>query len=353
MRLASMCGTPGWPWRMTTRSGAMAWRFIAVSTSVSPFSSAEPEVEKLRLSADRRFSAISKLERVRVEASKKRLMTVLPRSVGTFLMGRSPISANESAVSRMSSISGFESSAMPSRSLRVQRWGVCGVMASNASPALQDTHLLAAVRVLEGDLDDLVLGRGDLLAHEIRLNGQLAMAAVDEHGELDRLGTAEVDQLVEGGAHRAAGVEHVVAEHDDAVVERARQVGALHLGLGGDGGQVVAVERDVEDADGDRLALHPLDLGRDLLRQGDAAGTDADQEKPGEVAVRLDDLAGHTANDPRHLLGVEDRGLGLQVLGHRQGGLRSAGCYGRRRGLSTEGLWYRQSAPYLSTVAQE
>ena len=38
-----------------------------MSISVSPFSRAEPEVEKLMLSADRRFSAISKLERVRVE----------------------------------------------------------------------------------------------------------------------------------------------------------------------------------------------------------------------------------------------------------------------------------------------
>src|SRR3954465_4106223 len=192
MRLASMCGTPGWPCRMTTRSGAMAWRFIAVSTSVSPFSSAEPEVEKLRLSADRRFSAISKLERVRVEASKKRLMTVLPRSVGTFLMGRSPISANESAVSRMSSISGVDNSAIPSRSLRVQRWGVFRAIASGAGAALQDAYLLGAVGVLERDLDDLVLGGGNFLAHEVGLNGQLAMAAVDEHGELDGLGAAEV-----------------------------------------------------------------------------------------------------------------------------------------------------------------
>ena len=76
-----------------------------MSTRLSPFSRAEPEAEKLRLSADRRFSAISKLERVRVEASKKRLMTVLPRSVGTFLIGRSPTSLNDSAVSRISSIS--------------------------------------------------------------------------------------------------------------------------------------------------------------------------------------------------------------------------------------------------------
>ena len=39
-----------------------------------------------------RFSAISKLDRVRVEDSKKRFTTVLPRRVGTFLMGRSETS---------------------------------------------------------------------------------------------------------------------------------------------------------------------------------------------------------------------------------------------------------------------
>src|SRR5258707_7285567 len=73
---------------MTIRSGAIAWRLSAVSTRLSPFDSAEPEAEKLRLSADSRFSPISKVDRVRVEDSKNRLTTVLPRSVGTFLYVR-------------------------------------------------------------------------------------------------------------------------------------------------------------------------------------------------------------------------------------------------------------------------
>src|SRR5437764_6681239 len=108
---------------MTMRSGAMAWRFKAVSTRLSPFESEEPEAEKLRLSADRRFSAISKLDRVRVEDSKKRLTTVLPRRVGTFLIGRSPTSANDLAVVRMRSISPGDRSEMPKRSFFVQRGG--------------------------------------------------------------------------------------------------------------------------------------------------------------------------------------------------------------------------------------
>jgi hypothetical protein len=53
------------------------------------------------VSADRRFSANSNEMRVRVEASKKRLTIVAPRSVGTFLIARSEISLNGSATSRM------------------------------------------------------------------------------------------------------------------------------------------------------------------------------------------------------------------------------------------------------------
>ena len=62
----------------------MACRFIAVSIRLSPLTRAELFDEKLSESADRRFSAISKLDRVRVDGSKNRLTTVLPRSVGTF-----------------------------------------------------------------------------------------------------------------------------------------------------------------------------------------------------------------------------------------------------------------------------
>ncbi len=57
------------------------------------------------VSALSRFSAISNDMRVRVLGSKNRLMTVRPRSVGTFLIGRVPISFIATAVSRMSSIS--------------------------------------------------------------------------------------------------------------------------------------------------------------------------------------------------------------------------------------------------------
>ncbi len=64
---------------MTIRSGDIAWRFLAVSSSDSPFSTALPLAAKLSESAESHFSAVSNEKRVRVEASKKRLTTIRPR----------------------------------------------------------------------------------------------------------------------------------------------------------------------------------------------------------------------------------------------------------------------------------
>src|SRR3954452_22776384 len=85
--------------------------------SVSPFSTAEPDAAKLRVSAESRFSAISNETRVRVDGSMKRLMTSCPRRAGTFFTGRSLTSLKPSAVSRMREISSGERGSMPRRSL--------------------------------------------------------------------------------------------------------------------------------------------------------------------------------------------------------------------------------------------
>ena len=82
----------------------IASRLRAVSTSVSPLDTLEPAAATFTVSAASRFSANSNEMRVRVDASKNRLTIVLPRSAGTFLIGRSLISLNGSAVSRISRI---------------------------------------------------------------------------------------------------------------------------------------------------------------------------------------------------------------------------------------------------------
>src|SRR5687768_5505298 len=106
------------------QSGCIASRFSAVSRSVSPLDRLEDETLILTASAERRFAASSKLVRVRVDDSKKRLMTVLPRSVGTFLISRFEISRKFSAVSRIPIISAADKFRIPSKSLRLYGFSI-------------------------------------------------------------------------------------------------------------------------------------------------------------------------------------------------------------------------------------
>jgi len=70
--------------RITMALGRMAASVLSVSTSDSPFDTLEPDAAMEMASAPRRLAAISKLVRVRVDASKKRLTIIFPRSVSSF-----------------------------------------------------------------------------------------------------------------------------------------------------------------------------------------------------------------------------------------------------------------------------
>ena len=72
-----------------------------VSSSDSPLEAEERAMSRLMTSADRRVAAISNVVRVRVEFSKNRLNTLLPRSSGTFLTSRSLTLTKLAAVSRI------------------------------------------------------------------------------------------------------------------------------------------------------------------------------------------------------------------------------------------------------------
>ena len=58
-------------------------------------------MSRLSTSADKRLAAISNVVRVRVEFSKNRLKTLLPRSSGTFLTSRSLTDRKVLAVSKI------------------------------------------------------------------------------------------------------------------------------------------------------------------------------------------------------------------------------------------------------------
>ena len=85
------CGAPDCAWRTTKMSASIATRLSTVSSSVSPLVVEEAPMLRLITSAERRLAAISNVVRVRVEFSKNRLNTALPRSSGTFFTSRSAI----------------------------------------------------------------------------------------------------------------------------------------------------------------------------------------------------------------------------------------------------------------------
>src|SRR5262245_53894210 len=104
------------------------------------------------------------------------------------------------------------------------------------------------------------------------------MAAVDEHGELDALRPAKVDERVQGSADRAAGIDDIVYEHD-ALAGDIRHVAGGNLHRDAAGREVVAVEADVEHAYGNRLALNLLDSGGEALGQGHATRPHTDEHE--------------------------------------------------------------------------
>ncbi len=114
---------------------------------------------------------------------------------------------------------------------------------------------------------------GHFAADESGFDGELAVAAVDEHGELDAARASVIEEGVEGGTNGAAGVEDVVDQDDVLVLDVELHGAGADLGAMADGGEVVAVESDVEGADGDAVFL---DAARGFWRDaGPTARRDA------------------------------------------------------------------------------
>ena len=176
---ARKCGTPGEPWRMTIRSGDMAWRFLAVSSSDSPFSTELPLAEKLSESAESHFSAVSKEKRVRVEASKKRLTTMRPRRAGTFLI--------DALADRAHGLRRVEQKGDLVGSQGLDPEEVFGAQVGDRQCGpLEDPDLVRAVGLLEHHLDDFAARGRHALADVVGLDGELAVPAVDQDREADR-----------------------------------------------------------------------------------------------------------------------------------------------------------------------
>ena len=74
------------------------------------------------------------------------------------------------------------------------------------------------------------------------------------------------------------------------------QLCGLDHGVGGDGGEVVAVERDVKGPQGNFFHAEGLQRLRDAFGDGNAAGMDPDQHHVFEIGIGLRQLRGDPMN---------------------------------------------------------
>lgn len=166
-----------------------------------------------------------------------------------------------------------------------------------------------AVELRHTNLNQLAAGGGQVLAYEVRPDGQLAVPAVDQDGQLDTPRSAAGEDRLDGGTGSPAGVQHIVHQNDITAGDVKRQGGLGHLGAFRQNGQIVPVEADIDAAAGDGDALDAADIV--AQEQGERFPPAAHPDKneiPGAL-VLFDNLMGKTHQ--RTLYGVFIHDLGF------------------------------------------
>ena len=238
------------------------------------------DTAKFIVSALSRLAAVSKLVRVRVESSKNRLTTFLPRSAGTFGMDRCEISTMWSVSSSSPWMSAAERSSIDSRCF------------------------IAITTPVGADLHVLVAGGRQVLADVVGADRQLPMTAIDDDGELHGVRPAVLVERLQRGAHGAAGEQHVVDEDHRGAVERHGDRGdvARHDRPQAD---VVAMEADVERADRHGLPDAGQHCGQ-LVGDPHPTALQPDQHDAVGAVVAFDDLVGDAGERPADVVGAQD-----------------------------------------------
>ena len=131
------------------------------------------------------------------------------------------------------------------------------------------------------------------------------MASIDEDGETDPPGATEIGQRIHRGSDRPPGEQDVVDEDHGAPRDVERDPGLVDLGRLRRHPDVVAIERDVQDADRYLCALDRSDLAGEAEREVVAPVGDADQDQAlGPLA--LHDLVSDPGKGSAHVVRAED-----------------------------------------------
>src|SRR5581483_8093067 len=165
--------------------------------------------------------------------------------------------------------------------------------------------------VREHHFDDLALLRRHQFTDVIRLNRQLAMliAAVDQNCELHAARAAEIDQLIQRGAHSAPSVKHIIDQDDRAVFDVAGQFGSANARLCSHRRKIVAIKGDVEDYYRRTRAFQISNLVGDAIRERHTAAAYPHHDQIMYAVSFCDDFRSQTGQRAVDARVVHDAGL--------------------------------------------
>ena len=215
-----------------------------MSISDSPLTVAEVLILRLSISADRRCAASSKVERVRVLASKNRLATVLPRRIGTFLIcDRSPRKG-------LGGIEDFGQDVLV-QSLGTEKMAQTTIfvelnVVSQHWPPVVLFPVLAPVRLPPSSLIWLSLSSSMVARRNVGLDRNFAFAAVNQDRQQYLSGSTVVKNFVHRGADGATRLQHVIDQHNHLVVYVGWQVGWFYGWVQTNAGEIIAIKGNVE-----------------------------------------------------------------------------------------------------------
>lgn len=175
--------------------------------------------------------------------------------------------------------------------------------------AVDENDALFLIDFAETHFDDFRVAGLHGAADELGFNGHFAMAAVNEHAERNALRAAEIEKAVHGGANGASGVEDVVDEDEVHAVDAKGDIGRLQHGLGRDFREIVAIESDIESADGHVDAIDAAHGLGDALGERHAAAADADEGEMLRASAFFDNLMGQAAQGAVDLRGGHQLGF--------------------------------------------
>src|ERR1035437_1792167 len=116
-----------------------------------------------------------------------------------------------------------------------------------------DYDFIRAAHFRQPHADALGVGGGDVLADEIRFDRQIAVTAVNQHGQLNAAGSAEVIQRVHGGPDGPPAEQHIIDQHNGLPGHVEWNDRRLDVRCGTPG-KVVPVHADIQTASWDRMS---------------------------------------------------------------------------------------------------